>query len=120
MLITKTPLALTYLGYIDDVDFRFNLSSGAYSLEWFHTDPQPTEQEIIDTAASQAFLDWEAENGGDPTLTTRKQIRDAVDTPTGKVLVALVQVLIDQGVIPATQQQVITAIIAKIDSGTVD
>ena len=120
MYSIKTATALVFLGYDPEADFTVEYADGVVSLVWNHTDPQPTEQEINDTEASQAFLDWEAENGGDPTLTTRKQIRDAVDTPTGKVLVALVQVLIDQGVIPATQQQVVTAIIAKIDSGTVD
>ena len=116
----NTGTILRYLGNdmqlvdVEDVGGVFSI------VRWDSPLPQPTEQEVTDTAASQAFLDWEAENGGDPTLTARKQIRDAVNTDTGKVLVALVQVLIDQGVIPATQTQVVNGIIAKINAGTVD
>ncbi|NIQ10491.1 MAG: hypothetical protein GWO08_22325, partial [Gammaproteobacteria bacterium] len=47
--------------------------------------PQPTEQEINDAAGDlttingQLFSEWLAENGGDATLTIRKQAQDALD-----------------------------------------
>jgi hypothetical protein len=113
----NTPMALYFQNYELDLDFDFNDKG---FLNWFHTDPQPTEQQINDTLASQAFLDWEAENGGDPTLTARKKIREALDTPTGKVLRALILELIDAGVINATPAQVATALTNRINAGEVD
>ena len=34
---------------------------------------QPTDQEITDTGLTQAYIDWRAENGGDPLKTLRKR-----------------------------------------------
>ena len=115
-----TSKVFQYLG-IDSLDFSISFKDGGYVLDRYDSPiPQPTEQEIIDTAASQAFLDWEAENGGDPTLTARRIVKEALDDPAGKLLVALVKVLIDQNVIAATPQQVRNAIVAKIAAGEAD
>ena len=73
MYSTSTPSILMYLGYATLSDFVASLSEGVLTLEWFHLDPQPTEQEIATAEASQAYIDWYAENGGDPVKTLRKQ-----------------------------------------------
>ena len=44
MYSTNTPLILQYLGYITLTDFV----SSAGSLTWYHTDPKPSEQDILD------------------------------------------------------------------------
>jgi len=132
--INKTATILGYLGYtqaepIDGVDGDYTIldDAGTVSINWLNTEPAdpyypdgPTEQQVLDIYNSQAFQDWQAENGGDPVLTTRKDIRDSLETPTGKVVKALVQVLIDQGIIQATPQQVLTAVLNKINEGAVD
>ena len=61
-----------------------------------------------------------AQRGGDPTLTARRRLKEVLDDPTGKVIIALVKVLIDQGVITATPRQVRDAVIAKITAGEAD
>jgi len=126
MYIDNAANVLLYLGY-NEQDFIVNIRNGVVTLDWLNTDPAdqyypdgPTEQQILDTYNSQAFQDWRAEHGGDPTLTTRRQIREALDTPTGKVVKALAQVMIDQGIIQATQAQVLTAVTNKINEGAVD
>jgi len=116
----KTGRVFIYLG-IDPDEFDVAFKDGDYVITRYESaTPQPTEQEIDTAAASQGFLDWEAENGGDPTLTARRIVKDALNEPSGKVLVALVKVLIDQGVIAATAQQVRDAVIAKIEAGEAD
>ena len=102
---------------------QWSLSSrkGIITIDaWSSATPQPTEQEILDTAASQAFLDWEAENGGDSTLTARKQVKEALDTPAGKLLEAFILELLSRGILPGTPAQVKTILINRIAAGDVD
>ena len=47
--------------------------------------PQPTEQVIISTATSQAFLDFEDERGKDPIKTRRRRLRDIIATPEERI-----------------------------------
>ena len=117
----KTGKVLSFLGYTsDDYSLENNKTDGLTLSAWNHADPQPTEQEITDTAASQAFLDWEAENGGDPTKTARRIAKEAVATPAGMLLVALIVAMKDQGAITGTKQQIINTILSKIDAGDAD
>lgn len=116
----NTARILKYLGHdLELIDVRD--SSGVISItRWDDPIPQPTEAEIITAGGSVGFADWQDENGGNPTLTARRIVKEAVDTPSGKVVVALIHVLIDYGVIAATPTQVRDAVIAKIASGAVD
>ena len=100
------------------LDVDYDISSGQFRP--LSNAAMPTEQEIIDTAASQAFLDWEAENGGDPTKTARRIAKEAVATPAGMLLVALIVAMKDQGVITGTKQEIINTILSKIDAGDAD
>jgi hypothetical protein len=123
----NTSQVLRFLGYVpfsqeaNSGDFFVESVLGAVSLSWLHTDPQPTEQQITDTLASQAFLDWEAEHGGDPTLTARRIAKEATSTPAGRLLVALVSAMAKNGVFgAATKQQIVSSVLAEIDLGEAD
>lgn len=35
------------MGYKPEIDFSASLSDGVVLLDWFHTDPKPTEQDIL-------------------------------------------------------------------------
>jgi hypothetical protein len=95
--------------------------TGVTIEEWHLPDDQPTESEIIAAASSQAFLDWEAEHGGDPTLTARRIAKEATSTPAGKLLVALVSAMAKNGVFgAATKQQIVSSVLAEIDLGEAD
>ena len=122
MYAPKTPTALVYLGYSSPEDFYFSKQGVAFALQWFHTDPQPTEQQITDTLATQAFLDWEAEHGGDPTLTARRIAKEATSTPAGRLLVALVSAMAKNNVFGpnVTKQQIVSSVLAEIDLGEAD
>ena len=73
----NTPKILEYLGFQNTVDFDVvKESNGITNLLWYPVDTEPTEQEIIDVGNSQAFLDWKAEHGDDPTLTRRRKARE--------------------------------------------
>lgn len=120
MLPINTPAILTHITGEADTWSVLN-RGGNYSIAgWTSATPQPTEAEIIAHGATQAFLDWEAEHGGDPTLTARRIAKEAVATPAGKLVVALVSAMRKQGVITGTKAQIINAILAEIDLGEAD
>ena len=95
---------------------------GVVSIPQWDESPgtQPTEAEINTTASSQAFLDWEAENGGDPVLTSRRIVKEAIDTPTGKILLAFILELLDRDILPGTPAQVKQVLLNRIANGEVD
>jgi hypothetical protein len=45
---TSTGHVLISMGYESDTDFIASRSGGIITLEWFHTDPKPSEQDITD------------------------------------------------------------------------
>ena len=73
MYSINTGQVMVYLGFVPFLDFNVESDNGVISVEWLSLSPQPTEQEIATAEASQAYLDWYAENGGDPVKTLRKQ-----------------------------------------------
>lgn len=101
----KTATVLIALGYDSLEDFTATASQGVISLQWNHTDPQPTEQVINDYASDttplpsgQLFSEWLAENGGDPLLTLRRKAKEALDSQAAEqnaLLRAVVLELLD-------------------------
>lgn len=78
----NTADVLIAAGYQVLRDFVCVEQSGETRLEWSHTDPQPTEQQINDWANSttqlpsgQTFAQWLAINGGDVLLTLHSQAK---------------------------------------------
>ena len=76
---------LVALGYNPPRDFTAIDDDGKVSLQWHHTDPQPTEQQINDWATDKTplpngrlFSQWQAENGGDPLATLRRKAKEAL------------------------------------------
>ena len=133
----NTSTICTFLGYISPTDFNVSITTKhGIVLTWFHTDPQPTEQEIIDagndltTVNGQVFSEWYAENGGDATLTLRKRASDLLDkvNDSEALLRALVLVMVDEinilraehSLADRTAAQVRTAIKNKLNSGDAD
>jgi hypothetical protein len=130
----NTGVVLTFLGYEGVVDFNVRSKTG--ELEWYHADPQPTEQEIIDagndltTVNGQVFSEWYAENGGDATLTLRRKAADALDkiSDNEALIRALAFVVLDEinllraehSLASRTPAQLRTAIKAKIAAGDAD
>ena len=45
---TSTGHVLISMGYESDTDFIASRIGGIITLEWFHTDPKPSEQDITD------------------------------------------------------------------------
>ena len=122
-LPTETANVLLSLGYGLDVDFEAgkDKATGEIVLTWLSQTPQPTDQEIIDAANSQAFIAWQEEHGGDPVKTARRITKEATSTPAGKLLVALVSAMAKNGIFgAATKQQIINAILAEVDLGEAD
>ena len=74
-----TALAFRFLGYGDEQWTLYATGSGVSVDQWFHVDPQPTEQDVIDALASQAYADWLDEHGGDALKTLRRQAKEALD-----------------------------------------
>ena len=116
----NTGRVLEHLGFSLDSDFIVSTVNSLTVLTWVGADPQPTEEEINTTASSQAFLDWEAEHGGNETLTKRRVAKEAISTPTGQLLIAFITALKKQGVITGTKEQIINAILAEVDLGEAD
>ena len=124
-------------GYDPFKDFSASQNSdGTVSLEWTHTDPQPTEQSIADEAGTQAFLDWFAENiGGDPVrsnpaLIKRRQAKEYIDEQNHQAQVTRAFRLLvmdelnilraEHGLAPRTAVQLRNAIKNKITAGDAD
>lgn len=77
-LSTYTPEVLAYLGYSKRAgDFYTESRPSGLTLVWLHTDPEPSEQTINDTALGAPFLTWLAEHGGDVVLTRHRRAREA-------------------------------------------
>ena len=51
-----TSRILSAMGYEFGVDFEATRDSDGVVIEWFHADPQPTEQEISDIASDTTLL----------------------------------------------------------------
>ena len=99
---------------------------------WTHpTESQPTEQQINDWAtdaaplpSGQLFSVWLSENGGDATLTAKRQAKEALtaDTVQGRYNRALARVLLSEinalraqhSLAARTEQQFFTAITNQI------
>ena len=111
---------LRYLTGVADAWLIRSINDELLIREWNHTDPQPTEAEILAASQSQAFLDWEAERGGDPVLTKRKRVKDAFQSDEGRLLLAFIMAMRKQGVINGTKAQILQAILAEVDLGEAD
>ena len=50
MYSINTSSILKYMGYIfgDDQDYETFKRSGIVTLDWYHADPKPSEQDILD------------------------------------------------------------------------
>ena len=73
---SNTSHVLFFLGYMaDDFALKKEGVGGAavFTLIWNIADPAISQATLDSTEASQAYLDWYAENGGDPVKTLRKQ-----------------------------------------------
>jgi len=53
---TTTSSVLAAMGYIFDKDYTVKKRGEAITVQWLHTDPQPTEQEITDIATDTTPL----------------------------------------------------------------
>ena len=100
MAITaSTPFVLGFLGYKDE-DFtvsKYGVGVEAvFLLSWHSASQQPTEQEVTDAEVSQEYIDWYAENGGDPVKTLRKQTGDSLSQDSGALLRAVILILVDE------------------------
>jgi len=98
MYASNTATVLSYLGFTPLVDFNASSSLGVVSVEWMSASQQPTEQEIDTTAASQEFIDWQAENGGDQLKTLRKKAKDALSDSKSEnaLLRAVLLIIVDE------------------------
>lgn len=82
----NTGVILYAAGYDPLVDYIAVQNGGVVTLQWSHTDPEPTEQQITDWSTDaatlpngQLFSVWYSENGGDPLLTLRRKAKEALD-----------------------------------------
>ena len=95
---TKTPSVLSYL--FPNIDFLLVdlVSRGGITTidRWDAPEIQPTEQEITTAEASQAYIDWYADNGGDPVKTRRKQTSDSLGQDSGALLRSVILILVDE------------------------
>ena len=85
----STARVLEFLGFNEE-DYQVSKSGSGgeatFTLDWYSVSPQPTEQEIATAEASQAYIDWRAENGGDPVKTLRKKTSDSLSQDSGALL----------------------------------
>lgn len=126
---THSSLAFRYLGFNPDSDFSCYTDDGVnVTVEWSSASPQPTEQQIADTLADPAFIAWQEENGGDPVKTGRRRKRELLDSDMGKVLLAVVEGLVNEintlraehSLPPRTEQQVRDYVVNAINNGERD
>lgn len=142
MYPANTTLVLRAMGYtpgaIDENDFIAANVNGEVSIEWNHTDPQPTEQQINDYAADvtplpsgQLFSEWQTEHGGNALATLRRQAKEALDGQDRDhqaLIRALALVVLDEintlraqhALAPRTANQLRNAIKARITAGDAD
>jgi hypothetical protein len=84
---------------LDSEDFDVVDRKGIVTIDrWESPLVQPTEQEVATAAASQEYLDWYAENGGDPTKTRRKQAELLLsdDQSSNRLLRAVILTMVDE------------------------
>ena len=94
---------LRAMGYGPDHDFdATETSDGKVSIEWRHTDPEPSVAAIEDIASGasnldsgQSYSDWTAENGGDETLTEKRKAQE-LDPQMRRLLRGLIAYCNDQ------------------------
>ena len=93
------PGVYLYLGF-NEKDFAITKKgtggSAIFTLDWYSISPQPTEQEIATAEASQAYLNWYAESGGDPVKTLRKKTSDSLSQDSGALLRSVILTLVDE------------------------
>ena len=132
----NTSRILGFLGFVSLTDYVVAERPTGVVLTWTSASTQPTEQEIIDagndltTVNGQVFSEWLAENGGDATLTLRKQAQDALDKISSNeaLIRALALVVLDEinllrdehALVNRTAAQLRTAIKSKIAAGEAD
>ena len=125
----STYKVLKFLGYPEaEVTRRRHLDAENNPLttyviiitEWPSTDPQPTEAEILATAASPEFLNWEAENGGNLVRTRRRRYKEAINSDMGRLFMAHILEQIDRGTITGTPKQYRDVLLGRIEAGEVD
>ena len=63
---------------------------------WDSVLTQPTELEVSTAAATIEYTDWLAENGGDPTLTRRKQAEDNLSLNSNMLLRSVILTMVDE------------------------
>ena len=136
MYPSNTANIFLFLGF-NLVDFDVTLYSAGIEVKWHSVATQPTEQEVTDAGNdltvvnSQVFTVWEAENGGDVTLTARKNGVDGIDlTGVGasNLIRAVALVTLDEinllraehSLAARTFTQMRNAIKGKINAGDVD
>ena len=80
---TKTGAVLAALGYKFETDYLVTKNVNTITLDWFHTDPQPTEQQIQDYADDttplpngQTFTEYQTV----PDEVTNYQLKRALNT----------------------------------------
>lgn len=123
---------LTALGYEPVTDCGIEADG---TLTWYHSDPQPTEQQLNDWAtdttplpSGQLFSVWRAEHGGDATLTAKRIAKEIFDQSTGEgvLLRSIMELVRDElnilrsqhSLASRTNEQIKTALLAKINAAS--
>ena len=70
--------------------------SGIAVYGWEEVEAPPTQAAVDATEASQSYIDWYAENGGDPVKTLRKQTSDSLGQDSGALLRSVILILVDE------------------------
>lgn len=94
-----TASVLAFLGFNGEdyqVGKRGVGEAATFTISWYSVSPQPTEQEIATAGVSQAYIDWHAENGGDPVKTLRKQTSDSLGQDSGALLRSVILTMVDE------------------------
>lgn len=120
-----------FLGYKNYEDFFITIDGDLVLVEWFHQDPEPTDQQIIDAGNSPEFAIWLEEHGGDALKTQRRKAKEYIDDANqyqAQVLRAFMLLMIDElnilraqhGLADRTPLQLRNAIKNKIADGDAD
>lgn len=108
-----TNRVLEFDGYVEFKDFEFSTYKGVGTLEWKHTDPEPTEQSVAARRNSQEYADHI-----DPAKRRRKALAAYMDTLEGRVLALTVRVMIEDK--PGSFKQFRTKFLERINAGEGD
>ncbi|MEM8735330.1 MAG: hypothetical protein AAGG44_13950, partial [Planctomycetota bacterium] len=92
-------------GFEPAVDFQLsNTKDGLRISTWDSSKAKPTDQQINDWSndvnalpSGKLFSDWQAENGGDPAKTLRRQAIETIDTsdPVQRMILRAMAGIID-------------------------